>query len=187
MKDIVGSAAPGQPKRRVSIALGLGVLFAPVVFIWFLFRAGYSAKSQIIGCVWMGVVGVALLLSAPAGPLVKALSRLEPVGASAPSGAQVTTIVDAPGGSPQLELKVGATRTVYRLLRTPVTLTNNTGSDLTYAEVVCLFYSADGKLLGNGLGNWAAVGAGKIVSGEVVASSIDLAKVSRRECKARSL
>lgn len=180
----MGFAAPGPPKRPVSIALWLGVLFMPVVFIWFLFRAGYSARAQIIGCVWMGAVGVALLLSAPASPLVKALPRRE---APPPSEAQITTIVDAPGGSPQLELKVGATRTVYRLLRTPVTLTNNTGSDLRYAKVVCLFYSADGKLLGNGFGNWAAVGTGKVVSGDVVASSIDLAKVSRRECKARSL
>ena len=187
MKDVRDSAAPEQPKQPVSIALGLGILFMPVVFIWFLFRAGYSARAQIVGCAWMGVVGVALLLGAPAGPLMKAFAPPEAVRASAPLVTEVKTIVDAPGGSPQLELTVGATRTVYRLLRTPVTLTNNTGSDLIYAEVTCLFYSADGKLLGNGLGNWTAVGTGKIVSGEVVASSIDLAKVSRRECKARSL
>ncbi len=185
MSDGVGSEAPYPPKRRVSAALGLGVLVLPVVFIWLLFRKGYSAKAQIIGCVWMGVVGLGLLLSAPGGPFVIAMPR--PTAAAAPSEAQVTTMVDAPGGNAQLALKVGATQASYRLLRTSVTLTNNTGAALTYAEVTCLFYSADGKLLGNGLGNWAAVGAGKVVSGEVVASGIELDKVSRRECRARSL
>lgn len=187
MKDAIGAEAPHPPKRRVSAALGLGVLFLPVVFIWFLFRTGYSAKTQIIGCLWMGIVGVSLLFSAPGGLFAIALPRLEPTAAAAPSEAEVTTMVDAPGGNPQLDLKVGATQTSYRLLRTPVTLTNNTGAALTYAEVTCLFYSVDGKLLGNGLGNWAAVGAGKVVSGEVIASGIELAKVRRRECRARSL
>ncbi len=184
MKVTTDTATPAPPKRPVSLALALGVLFLPVVFIWFLFRAGYSARAQIIGCIWMGVVGTALLISAPKAPPSRGALAAQTSGGSPP---MVTTILDAPGGSPQLALELGETRSVNRLLRTPVTLTNNIGSDLKYAEVLCVFYATDGKLLGNGLGNWAAIGAGKVVSGEIVASNIELEQVGRRECRARSL
>lgn len=177
------AASPAPAKRQVSIVLGLGVLFLPVVFIWLLFRTGYSARAQIIACVWMGVVGTALLLSAPNSPLTKTPAAQT---ASTPQP-MTTTILDASEGAGQLALELGETRSAHRLLRTPVTLANNTGSPLKYAEVLCVFYTADGKLLGNGLGNWVAVGAGKVVFGEVIASDIDLKQVGRRECRVRGL
>jgi len=183
MTEPTRAASPAPAKRRVSVALGLGVFFLPVIFIWLLFRAGYSARAQIIACVWMGVIGTALLLSAPNGPLQHpSASRT-----SSPPQPMTTTILGATGGAGQLGLELGETRSAQRMLRTPVKLANNTGAALKYAEVLCVFYTADGKRLGNGLGNWVAVGAGKVLFGEVIAADIDLKQVGRRECRARGL
>ncbi len=183
MTEAKSVATPPPSNRRVSVALGLGVLFLPVVFIWLLFRTGYSVRAQVIACLWMGVVGTALLLSAPGGPL----KQTSAARTSSTPQLMTTTILDAAGGSRLLTLQLGETSSAHGVLRTPVMLTNNTRATLKYAEVLCVFYAADGKLLGNGLGNWVAVGAGKVALGEVVASDVELKKVRRRECRVRGL
>ena len=41
-----------QPKK-VGFLLGFGVFLIPIVFVWFLFRKGYSVKARIIGLAWL--------------------------------------------------------------------------------------------------------------------------------------
>lgn len=51
-----------QPaSRRVGFALGVGIFFVPVVFVWFLLRQGHSVASRVVGFAWLAVflVGVA--------------------------------------------------------------------------------------------------------------------------------
>lgn len=47
----VTTAAP--QKRRVSLALGLGIFFFPVVFGWFVLRKGHSTLSRVVVLPWL--------------------------------------------------------------------------------------------------------------------------------------
>ncbi|ART01824.1 TPA: zinc-ribbon domain-containing protein [Klebsiella pneumoniae] len=42
-----------QEPRQVSFILALGIVILPILFVWFLFRKGYSKKSRIIGIVYL--------------------------------------------------------------------------------------------------------------------------------------
>lgn len=170
-----------KSSRKVSRALFVGVLLMPVIFVWFLMRRGYSTKAQAIGVAWLGAIGLILLLSAPHG--------LE-------SDAPPSVVADAPraweahASAPEpsaLDYKLDQTRSVSKMLRTPVTLTNNVGRDLPYVEVFCSYYDAAGALLGYGMSNWSKVKGGDTVTGEVVASGVAIDDVRRRECRARHL
>jgi hypothetical protein len=182
----VGQAnAPSRP-RRVSLGLAVGVLLMPVVFIWFLLRAGYSTRSQLIGVSWLGVIGVIFLVSAPHDRSGRVPSGS---GADNPSRAwetQAAPMVQDPDLS-ALDFSLGKTRAVYRMLRTPITLKNKLDRDLQYVEVFCSYYGERGEVLGHGMSNWATVKAGDTVSGEVVASGVEIGNVRRRECRARKL
>lgn len=58
--------------REVSAALGIGIFFLPIVFVWFLLRDGHSTMARVIGfgwallgfviaiCMWALLVAVAL-------------------------------------------------------------------------------------------------------------------------------
>lgn len=57
MNEVV-TAAVAQ-KRRVSLVLGLGIFFFPIVFGWFVFRKGHSTLARIVVLPWLifGVLG----------------------------------------------------------------------------------------------------------------------------------
>ncbi len=40
-------------QRQVSIMLGIGIFFVPIIFAWFTLRQGYSTVSRAISMVWM--------------------------------------------------------------------------------------------------------------------------------------
>jgi len=42
-------------KRRVSLALGLGVFFISPIFVWFLIGKGYSLLARFLGFAWLVV------------------------------------------------------------------------------------------------------------------------------------
>jgi hypothetical protein len=178
------TVAPRRP-RKVSPALGIGVLLAPVLFVWFLMRPGYSTRSQVIGIGWLGVIGVVMVLSAPAGLLTKAPPAS---GVSTQPRSWEAQPVSDPSGPPSaLQFRLAQTRSIYRMLLTSVTVTNKVGRDLKYVEVFCSYYDAQGVLLGYGMSNWSTVGAGDTVTGEVVATGVAIDDVKRRECRARHL
>jgi hypothetical protein len=178
------TAAPRR-SRKVSLALCIGVLLIPVLFVWFLMRPGYSTRSQVIGVAWLGAIGLTLLLIAPQGLLIKAPPGL---GVSTqPRSWEVQAASDQGAGPSALQYKLAQTRSIYRMLLTSVTVTNNVGRDLKYVEVFCSYYDGKGTLLGYGMSNWATVGAGDTVTGEVVATGVAIDDVKRRECRARHL
>ncbi len=180
------------PSRKVSLPLFIGVLLLPVLFVWFLMRRGYSTRSQIIGVSWLGVIGLVLLLSVPhaAAPIVSPNASPAPsaVKDGQPRPWEAQSTLSAPSGqAAALDVKLGQTRSVYRMLRTTASLTNNVGRDLQYVEVFCSYYDGAGALLGYGMSNWAKVNAGDTVTGEVVASGVSIDDVTRRECRVRHL
>lgn len=180
------NATAHRRARTVSRGLFVGVLLLPAVFVWFLLRRGYSTRSQVIGIAWLGVLGLALLLSAPHGFVTGAKPKSDAPGK--PRSWETPIAVSNENGGPSaLEFKLAPTRPVHRMLRTSITLTNNVGRDLQYVEVFCSYYDGGGTLLGYGMSNWAAVKAGDTLSGEVVASGVNIDDVKRRECRARHL
>ncbi|WP_449106709.1 OB-fold protein [Pseudomonas mohnii] len=56
-------------KRSVGFLLGIGILFIPIIFAWFLLRKGHSVLARIIGFAWLAV-GVLVMLAAPSAPRV---------------------------------------------------------------------------------------------------------------------
>lgn len=56
-------------KRSVGFLLGLGVLFIPIVFAWFLLRKGHSTLARVLGFAWLAV-GVLIVIAAPSAPRV---------------------------------------------------------------------------------------------------------------------
>ncbi len=52
--------------RKVGVALGIGILFVPYFFAWFLLRRGHSQLARIIGFLWLGfVILVAIVMPNP--------------------------------------------------------------------------------------------------------------------------
>jgi len=51
-------------KRNVSFLLGLGIVFFPIVFVWFLLRKGHSVLARIIGFGWL-ILGILAISVAP--------------------------------------------------------------------------------------------------------------------------
>lgn len=45
----------GNLKRNVGFFLGIGILFMPFIFSWFLLRSGYSKFSRFIGFIWLAL------------------------------------------------------------------------------------------------------------------------------------
>lgn len=49
-KKIIDNASPENKKSRpVGILLIIGIVFVPIIFVWFLLRKGYSTKARAIG------------------------------------------------------------------------------------------------------------------------------------------
>lgn len=170
-----------RPSRKVSLALCVGVLLMPVLFVWFLMRPGYSTRSQVIGVTWLGVIGLVMLLCAPPGLVAKA--PIGPIVNAPPRPWEAQSTFEQGA----LHFKLAQTRAIYRMLRTSITVTNNADRDLKYVEVFCSYYDAQGTLLGYGMSNWSGAAAGGTVTGEVVATGVDIDDVKRRECRARHL
>lgn len=51
-------------KRNVGFLLGLGILFFPILFVWFLLRKGHSVLSRLIGFGWL-VLSIVIVVSGP--------------------------------------------------------------------------------------------------------------------------
>lgn len=51
-------------KRNVSFLLGIGILFIPFVFVWFLLRNGHSLLARIVGFGWL-ILGVLAMAGSP--------------------------------------------------------------------------------------------------------------------------
>jgi hypothetical protein len=43
------------PRRKVSLGLGMGIVFFPIVFSWLLLRKGHSTLERIIGFCWLAL------------------------------------------------------------------------------------------------------------------------------------
>jgi len=72
------SPAP-EGQRKVSLLLGIGILFLPIVFAWFLLRKGHSTVSRVIGLGWLGLfVIVALTPKSPDAPTSPSASVAAP-------------------------------------------------------------------------------------------------------------
>lgn len=56
-------------KQRVGLLLGVLICFFPLIFYWFLFRKGYSARSRVLGFIWMALPATLIaVLVLNAGP-----------------------------------------------------------------------------------------------------------------------
>ena len=60
--------------RHVGFALGVGIFFVPVVFVWFLLRQGHSVASRVFGFVWLAVFLVSVASSERTAPQAPATS-----------------------------------------------------------------------------------------------------------------
>ncbi|WP_027705046.1 OB-fold protein [Zymobacter palmae] len=49
--------------RKVSIGLIIGIIFLPMIFVWFLLRKGYSTFSRVAGFIWLAVSVIPVLTS----------------------------------------------------------------------------------------------------------------------------
>jgi len=47
--------AATKRERKLSLPLGLGILFFPYLFVWFLLRKGYSTGNRVTGFAWLFV------------------------------------------------------------------------------------------------------------------------------------
>lgn len=42
-----------QTERRVSVGLLVGIILAPLIFVWFTLRKGHSTKSRVLAFLWL--------------------------------------------------------------------------------------------------------------------------------------
>lgn len=54
-------------KRTVGFLLGIGILFFPIVFAWFLLRNGHSVLSRVVGFGWL-IFCTLVIVAAPPSP-----------------------------------------------------------------------------------------------------------------------
>lgn len=62
------TAVTAPTKRNVGFLLGLGILFIPFIFAWFLLRSGHTLLSRIIGFGWLILCVLFAVVSPPAAP-----------------------------------------------------------------------------------------------------------------------
>jgi len=82
---------PDDGKRPVTFLLGIGILFMPVIFVWFLLRSGYSPLARCIGFIWLALLvslEIIAVVSAPAPRPVQASSSSAPAVSSSPQEPQ---------------------------------------------------------------------------------------------------
>lgn len=88
--------------RRVSFAVGAGILFLPLLCVWLLFRKGYSNTARFVGLSWTCVVTFGLL--AQPGPDMRSIAqqaRTQPVAGPAPTEAVAQTSQPASAKIPE--------------------------------------------------------------------------------------
>lgn len=61
----VAAASSRPAHRKVSIPLGIGILFLPYIFAWFLLRRGYSTTARVVGFGWLVLIAVIITISQP--------------------------------------------------------------------------------------------------------------------------
>lgn len=63
------SPFPSQPQqpatRKVSILLGLGIIFFPLIFAWFTLRAGHTTFSRVVSFSWLVLSLFIMMVSSP--------------------------------------------------------------------------------------------------------------------------
>jgi hypothetical protein len=91
--DMTAVTAP--TKRNVGFLLGLGILFIPFVFAWFLLRNGHSLLARIVGFGWL----ILCVLAAVGSP------STSPGHSSNPVSAQASVSSPAPATAPAEPLK----------------------------------------------------------------------------------
>ena len=67
-----------RPLRRIGRGLALGVLIAPLLFVWVLLLPGYSPRARILGFGWLAVriAGELALLAQFGWPLDRILRAI---------------------------------------------------------------------------------------------------------------
>jgi len=71
----------GEKPRVVSLSLFIGIAVLPFIFVWLLFRCGYSARSRFLGLLWFFVwfLGISNLPASPSDDVAGVQSRSEVV------------------------------------------------------------------------------------------------------------
>jgi len=59
------AAVQPAPVRKVGFLLGVGIVFLPIVFAWFLLRKGHSTLARVLGFGWLGLLVIAALNTPP--------------------------------------------------------------------------------------------------------------------------
>ena len=97
-----GQVAPAR--RKVGVALGIGILLLPVVFAWFTLRRGYSGLARAVSFVWLVLsfmIGVATtsphVVAPPTAPVTDASLPSQGDGAASAAAA-------ADASTPKLDL-----------------------------------------------------------------------------------
>lgn len=52
----MSTAATATPQRKVGILLFIGILFMPIIFVWFLLRKGNTTSARVLGFGWLLVL-----------------------------------------------------------------------------------------------------------------------------------
>jgi hypothetical protein len=92
MNDVI---APVQVKRPVGFLLGVGIVFIPMIFSWFLLRKGHSVLARVIGFAWL-ILSLLVVLGSSSGPTS---------GTTGPSQASTSSSAPAPAAAPAEPLK----------------------------------------------------------------------------------
>lgn len=83
-------------KRQVGFLLGVGIVFIPMIFSWFLLRKGHSVLSRIIGFGWL-ILSLLVVLGSSSTPTTASTAPVQ----QAPSSSTAT----APAAVPAEQLK----------------------------------------------------------------------------------
>lgn len=83
-------------KRQVGFLLGVGIVFIPMIFSWFLLRKGHSVLSRIIGFGWL-ILSLLVVLGSSSTPTTASTAPAQ----QAPSSSTAT----APAAAPAEQLK----------------------------------------------------------------------------------
>lgn len=87
MNDVI---APVQVKRPVGFLLGVGIVFIPMIFSWFLLRKGHSVLARVSGFGWL-ILSLLVVIGSSSGPNSRstAPSQQASTSSSAPAPAAV--------------------------------------------------------------------------------------------------
>jgi len=118
-------------QRKVSVPLGIGIFFLPLIFSWFTLRTGYSKVTKTVSFIWLGftlIFAIASSKTATPSVAVNATTQTE----SKPEPPKVESLGLAPG--------------MYKV-----------GSDIQPGEYVLLGDSAYFQIASNSTGDMTAI------------------------------